>query len=401
MADLESRIELLTEKFTEVYGSPPQLIVRAPGRVNLIGEHTDYNDGYVLPIAIDRDILIASAPSSDAAICLHSVNLDRVSVCPLDRIEKDPENEWSNYSRGVAYMLLQRRRPISGANLAIHGDVPMAAGLSSSAALEVASALTFQMLNGFEMSGPEMALLCQAAENEFVGVNCGIMDQFVSRLGMKNHALFVDCRTLEYETVPLPATGIKVIVADTLKKRGLVDSEYNVRRAQCEEAVSILKTYLPNIRALRDVTTLDFRKYGSELPPTVRRRAQHVITENARVLESIDALRHGKLAVFGRLMNQSHESLRDMYEVSCRELDVLVEAAWKIRGVYGSRMTGAGFGGCTVSLVADDAVEEFLDRVPWEYRARIGVTPNIYVCTPEGGAEVILNELPSPPEPAR
>ena len=392
MADLENRIPCLTNKFIEIYGVPPQTIVRAPGRVNLIGEHTDYNDGYVLPIAIDRDILIGAAPSAEPTVCLYSVNFDRISMFSLDDIMRDPVNDWSDYPRGVAYMLQKRRKKIGGANLVIQGDIPLAAGLSSSAALEVASAMAFQALDEFEMSGPEMALLCQAAENEFVGVNCGIMDQFISRLGRKNHALFIDCRTLEHEAVPLPEDGIKVIVADTLKKRGLVDSEYNVRRAQCEEAVSILRTYLPSIKALRDVTAPDFRRYGRELPPTVRRRAEHVIMENSRVLESVEALRHGKLALFGRLMNQSHESLCDKYEVSCRELNALAEAAWRIPGVYGSRMTGAGFGGCTVSLVAADAVEEFLERVPAEYRARIGVTPSVYVCTPEGGAEVLMNE---------
>lgn len=388
MADLQNRIEALTQKFLEVYGVAPRTIVRAPGRVNLAGEHTDYNDGYVLPIAIDRDILVAASPSTESAVCLYSMNFDRVSAFSLDSISKDTVNDWSNYPRGVVYMLKRTLRPVGGANLAIHGDVPLAAGLSSSAALEVASAMAFQEMNGFEMDGPEMAKLCQAAENQFVGVNCGIMDQFVSRLGKKDHALFVDCRTLEHEAVPMPK-GVKVIVADTMKKRGLVDSEYNARRAQCEEAVSILKTYLPDITALRDVTSADFRKRGRELPPTVRRRAQHVITENERVLKSVEALRSGDVKLFGRLITESHKSLRDLYEVSCRELDALAEAAWRVPGVYGARMTGAGFGGCTISIVADEAVEDFLERVPQEYRARIGVTPTVYVCTPENGAEVL------------
>ena len=389
MADLKDRISALINKFGEVYGVSPKTIVRAPGRVNLIGEHTDYNDGYVLPIAIDRDVLVAASPCSEPSVCLYSMDFDRTSSFSLDDIDSDPENEWGNYPRGVAYMLKKRRKKVFGANMAIQGDIPMGAGLSSSAALEVASALVFQALNKFDMSGPEMALLCQAAENEFVGVNCGIMDQFISRLGTRNNALFIDCRTLEYEVVPLPAHGIKVIVADSMKKRGLVDSEYNTRRGQCEEAVSLLKAHLPGIRALRDVTTVDFRKYGWYLPPTVRRRAEHVIMENNRVLKSIDALRHGQVEVFGWLMNQSHDSLRDLYEVSCRELDALVEAAQRIPGVYGSRMTGAGFGGCTVSLVAEESVPVFLEQVPLEYRARIGVTPNVYVCSPEGGAEVL------------
>ena len=277
MADLQERIDLVTEKFVEVYGMPPQVIVRAPGRVNLIGEHTDYNDGYVLPIAIDRDVLIAASPASERSVCLHSINFDRISVFSLDDIVKDTDNDWGNYTRGVAYMLQKRGYQLSGANMTIQGDVPLASGLSSSAALEVASAMTFQALNDFEMTGPEMAQLCQHSENEFVGVNCGIMDQFISRLGTKNHALFVDCRTLDYEAVPLFTEGIRVIVADSLKKRGLVDSEYNARRAQCEEAVSMLKAYLPDIKALRDVTSHDFRKYSRELPPTVRKRAEHVL----------------------------------------------------------------------------------------------------------------------------
>ena len=396
MADLERRIEELTDKFVEVYGSAPHFIVRAPGRVNLIGEHTDYNDGYVLPVAIDRDVLIAGSPTQDMLVSLYSVNFDRVAAFHLDRpIRKDAMNEWSNYPRGVAVMLQKRRKRLLGANLAVQGNVPLGSGLSSSAALEVASALMFKTLNEFDLDGREMALLCQAAENRFVGVNCGIMDQFISCLGKKDHALFVDCRHLDHESVPLPSEGVKIIIADTMKKRGLVDSEYNLRRAQCEEAVSLFRGYLPTVKALRDVTVSDFRAYGDSLPPTVRRRAEHVVFEDERVIKSVEALRAGKIALFGRLMNQSHESLRDQYEVSCRELDVMVDAARKVPGVYGSRMTGAGFGGCTVSIVADEAVEEFLTRVPEEFKARIGVEPAVYVCTAENGAEVLPYTRPT------
>ncbi|MHB1458168.1 MAG: galactokinase [Armatimonadota bacterium] len=394
MSDIEKRAKNLVNKFIELYGVPPQVIVKAPGRVNLIGEHTDYNDGYVLPIAIDRETLIAASPSSDSTVCLYSANLDRTSVFSLDKIVHDRANKWSNYPRGVAWMLRKKKIPIEGVNMTIDGDVPMGAGLSSSASLEVAAAFAWQQLCGFEMSGADMALLCQKAENDFAGVKCGIMDQFISRLGQKNHALFIDCRTLDYQAVPLPDAGIKLIIADTLKKRGLVDSEYNNRRAQCEEAVTLFKSHIPNITALRDISVADFGRYGTELPPTVRRRAEHVVHEDARVLKSVDALKKGDIKKFGKLMNESHESLRDLYEVSCRELDAMVEAAWRIPGVYGSRMTGAGFGGCTVSLVADNSVEDFLKRVPEDYRARIGVMPEMYVCTPENGAEVIKHEIP-------
>ncbi len=395
MPQLESRIAELVEKFTEVYGSSPELIVRAPGRVNLIGEHTDYNDGYVLPVAIDRDVLVAASRTSDMHVSLYSVNFDRVAGFDLDRpIRRDSVNKWSNYPRGVAVMLQKRRKRILGVNMVVEGNVPLGSGLSSSAAFEVASALMFKALNGFEMEDTEIALLCQAAENEFVGVNCGIMDQFVSCLGKKDHALFVDCRTLDHESVPM-ASGVKVIVADTMKKRGLVDSEYNLRRSQCEEAVSILRTYLPNIKALRDVTVSDFKSHGHRLPPTVRRRAEHVVRENERVLESVEALRAGSVVIFGRLMDQSHESLRDSYEVSCRELDVMVDAARRVPGVFGSRMTGAGFGGCTVSIVADDSVKDFLEPVPEEYKSRTGIEPAVYVCTPENGAEILPYTEPS------
>lgn len=394
MADIENRSKDLVDKFIELYGVAPAAMVKSPGRVNLIGEHTDYNDGYVLPIAINYETMVALAPSNDSTVCLYSSNLDRTSVFSLDKIVHDRINKWSNYPRGVAWMLQRKNIPIEGVNVTIDGDVPMGAGLSSSASLEVAFAFALQAIFEFEMSGAEMAVLCQKAENDFAGVKCGIMDQFISRLGKKDHALFIDCRTLDYQPVPLLQSGIKVIVADTLKKRGLVDSEYNTRRAQCEEAVTLLKRRLPGITALRDVSVADFRKYGMDLPPTVRRRAEHIVHENDRVLESAKLLKQGNIKGFGKLMNESHISLRDLYEVSCRELNVMVEAAWNVEGVYGSRMTGAGFGGCTVSLVDDSAVDDFLKRVSNEYKARIGIAPKLYVCTPENGAEQLEYEVP-------
>jgi galactokinase len=357
--------------------------------VSLIGEHTDYNDGFVLPLAIDRDVIIAASKEDEPALKMYSLNFESSSVCPLAKIEKDPANPWSDYIRGIAAVLGGKGISIGGATMAIEGNVPLGSGLSSSAALEVAAGMAFQALFGFSMSGPDMALLSQAAENSFVGVNCGIMDQFISRLGAKNHALFVDCRTLDYKLVPLPESGISVVVGNTMKKRGLVDSEYNTRRKQCEEAVAILGKHIPNVTALRDVSVADFEKYSHLLPADIRARAEHVVMEDDRVLKSVEVLESGDMEAFGALLNQSHESLRDLYQVSCRELDVMVEAARSIPGVLGSRMTGAGFGGCTVNLVKDEAVPTFLKDVTARYQEETGIQPQMYVCKPENGAEVV------------
>ncbi len=372
-------------RFAGVFGGEPSAVVRAPGRVNLIGEHTDYNDGYVLPVAIDRSVLVATAPRGDRQVVIHALDFGETVTFSLDNIEPDQAQAWSNYQRGVAYFLEERGFELPGLNAVVVGDVPIGSGLSSSAAVEVSMAYTWQMLAGFEMSRVELALLCQRAENEFVGMNCGIMDQFVSALGRRHHALLIDCRSLDYQPVPLPA-GAAIIVADTMKRRGLVDSEYNTRRQECEEGVRILQRYLPQVRALRDVSMAQFKVQSSKLKAqNVRRRCRHIIYENERVLKSVAALQAGDLAAFGQLMNESHASLRDDYEVSCAELDIMVEAAWQVDGVYGSRMTGAGFGGCTVSLVAEEAAEDFRARVAAAYEEATGIVPQIYVCRAEDG----------------
>jgi galactokinase len=291
----------------------------------------------------------------------------------------------------VAFFLRERGFELPGMNAVISGDIPVGSGLSSSAAVEVAAAYAWQVLSGFSLSRVEMALLCQQAENEFVGIKCGIMDQFISALGQRDHALLIDCRTLEHRLVKLGSGEgsssplATVVVCDTMKRRGLVDSEYNARRQECEEGVRLLQQHLPGIKALRDVSPAQFERYQGDLPEVVRRRCRHVIYENQRVLQSVEALEEGDLATFGRLMNESHVSLRDDYQVSCRELDVMVEAAWQIERVYGSRLTGAGFGGCTVSLVDGEAVERFRARVAAKYQAATGVEPQIYVCAVEGG----------------
>jgi len=376
------------QRFAEIFGAEPAAVVRAPGRVNLIGEHTDYNDGYVLPVAIDRSILVAASPRDDRQVIIHTLDFGESVTFSLDDIEHDQAQAWSNYQRGVAYFLEEQGFKLPGLNAVIVGDVPIGSGLSSSAAIEVSMAYTWQVLAGFELSRVQLALLCQRAENEFVGINCGIMDQFVSALGQRDHALLIDCRSLYHQPVPLPA-GAAIIVADTMKRRGLVDSEYNARRRECEEGVRILQRYLPQVQALRDVSTDQFVEYEGQLPENVRKRCRHIIYENERVLRSVAALQAGALAAFGQLMNESHASLRDDYEVSCAELDIMAEAAWKVGGVYGSRMTGAGFGGCTVSLVTEEVIEDFRGQVAADYEEATGIVPQIYVCRAEDGvAEV-------------
>ncbi|MFB0534930.1 MAG: galactokinase [Anaerolineae bacterium] len=389
--NVQARLVDIKQGFEEIFGCQPATVVRAPGRVNLIGEHTDYNDGYVLPVAIDRSILMAAASRPDRQVVLYALDFDQRAEFSLDDIQHDAQHPWSNYQRGVAFFLRERGFELRGINAIITGDIPVGSGLSSSAAVEVAAAYTWQVLSGFSLSRVELALLCQRAENEFVGMKCGIMDQFISALGQRNHVLLIDCRTLEHEAVKLgagegssspPAT---IVVCDTMKRRGLVDSEYNARRRECEEGVRLLQKRLPGIQALRDVSAAQFERYQEDLPEVVRRRCRHVVYENERVLQSVEALKKGDLSTFGRLMNESHVSLRDDYQVSCRELNVMVEAAWQVEGVYGSRLTGAGFGGCTVSLVAGEAVERFRAHVAAEYRTATGVEPQIYVCAVEDG----------------
>lgn len=395
MATMDA-VERLRQNFREQFGAQPEVTARAPGRVNLIGEHTDYNDGFVLPVAIDREVRVSARRRSDSEVHLFAANFERRTVFHLENVQHHPKERWSHYQRGVVLMLQRRGYKLGGFEAVIDGDVPSGAGLSSSAAVEVAMGTAITALFGLDVEPVQLALLCQEAENEFVGVNCGIMDQFISALGRRDYALFLDCRSLETRQVPLRGAsgageaGTQIVVSDTAVKRGLVDSEYNRRRAECEEAVRRLSQLLPGITALRDVTPERLEQHAAELPEVVRRRARHVVTENARVLASVDALLSGDLATFGRLMDESHASLRDDYEVSVPQLDVLVTAAQSIPGVLGSRMTGAGFGGCTVSLVRGEAVAEFERQVPRAYRSQTGLEPSIYVCRPVDGASLLV-----------
>ncbi|HHV61203.1 MAG TPA: galactokinase [Firmicutes bacterium] len=381
--------------FSRIYGNADGVrIARAPGRVNLIGEHTDYNDGYVLPVAIDRQVIVAAQPRPDRVVKLYSVEYDIQVEFNLDQIQYDVEHRWTNYFRGVLKMLEDRGIRLKGMNALVTGDVPQGAGLSSSAAFEVASCYAAQLVSDFPMDPVEMALLCQQAENDFVGVSCGIMDQFASRMARQGHALFLDCRTRAYEQVPLPSRGMRIVICDSGVRRGLVDSEYNNRRRECEAGVAYFRSVLPDIIALRDVPVEEFEEYGGELPPVVRKRCAHVIYENTRVQRSVEVLKAGDIAAFGRLMYESHESLRDLYEVSCPELDALVDIARGLRGVLGARMTGAGFGGCTVNLVEEDAVDGFCAAMPEAYARAAGEERagrlKIYVTSAEDGAMELL-----------
>ena len=337
------------DEFCRRFGGNPSFFARAPGRVNLIGDHTDYNDGFVLPMAIDREVCIAGRARDDRRVSVYSIDFDEDATFALDGgSPRQAEGSWVEYLRGVAWALDDGGRPTSGWEGVVAGNVPVGAGLSSSAALELATARVFSAVNGVVWQPVSMARLAQRAENEWVGVNCGIMDQLISAAGTSGHALLIDCRTLETRAVAIPET-VAVVVLDTGTRRGLVDSEYNERRAQCEEAAALF-----GVPALRDVDMLTFAERAGELDPVTRKRARHVVTENARTLEAASQLEERNLARVGALMDESHVSLRDDFEVSRPELDAMVAIAREHDGCIGARMTGAGFGGCAVALVARD-----------------------------------------------
>ncbi len=376
---------MIEQAFRKTFGADPEVVVRAPGRVNLIGEHTDYNDGFVLPAAIDRSIAFAGCRRPDRVVRARSVDFSDEVEFTLGEIRKDPAHGWSNYLRGVTKLLEERRFQLSGADVMFGGNVPREAGLSSSAAVEVGAAVFWQRLMGFEFDPVELIKLARRAENEFVGVPCGIMDQFISALGRRDHALFLDCRDLSYRQVPL-RQGMKIIVFNSGVKRALAQSEYEVRLKQCREVAARL-----SVNSLRDVTRGELEQAAGKLTDLLFRRARHVVTENARVLEALKVLEAGELERFGKLMNASHESLRIDYEVSSQELDVLVELARKQPGVLGARMTGAGFGGCTVNLVREEAAEAFARIVQEGYQKALGRKAEVYLCQASDGALAALS----------
>jgi galactokinase len=371
--------------FKALYGVEPR-VFRAPGRVNLIGEHTDYNDGFVFPMAIDRETLVAASPRADRRVRVYSVNEREEAEFDLDDPGPTRRGVWLDYVEGVARALERRGVRLCGADLVVLSDVPAGAGLSSSAAFEVSTGLALSAVADGEVDRVTLALAGQEAEHTYVGTNCGIMDQFIAALGQKGHALLIDCRTLEATSVPLDTSEAAVVICDTNVKHELSSSEYNTRREECERGVALLREVLPDIKALRDVSVTDFEVHEGLLPDPVRRRCRHIVTENQRTLAAADALRQGDLKEMGRLMYLSHQSMRDDYEISCRELDVLVEIASTCEGVLGARMTGGGFGGCTVNLVRRDALEAFRAAVMERYELATQIVPTIYVSDAGGGA---------------
>ena len=367
--------------FASRYGTAPGVLARAPGRVNLIGDHTDYNDGFVLPMAIDRATWIALRPRDDTRVSVHSLDFGESREFDLAN-DSDRGDGWIEYIRGVAWALGRAGHSLHGWEGVIAGDVPVGAGLSSSAALELATMRAFGATSDLSWNPKEMALLAQRAENGWVGVNCGIMDQLISAAAQGGHALLIDCRSLETRAVPLPES-VTIVVLDTGTRRGLVTSAYNERRSECERAASAL-----GVAALRDVDVTAFARRAAELDPVARQRARHVVSENARVLAAANALSQGDVHTVGQLMIESHESLRDDFEVSRDELDIMVAAACEQPGCHGARMTGAGFGGCAVALVGRDAVDAFSRHVGREYERVTGLRPSIHICTASRGASI-------------
>ena len=378
----------LTERFHEMFGSEP-LIVRAPGRVNLIGEHTDYNDGFVMPAAIGYYTWVAAAKRNDRIVEAYSERFKEKFTLSLDKLSGPPQRHWSDFIRGTAAILQAEGHILSGINLLIEGEVPLGAGLSSSASLEMATALAMTSISGVKVDRLELVKLCQKTEHQYVGTLCGIMDQFVSAFGKAVHALMLDCRSLEYKTLPIPS-NVSLVVCNSMVKHELASGEYNRRRADCAQGVKLVRRHLPDVQALRDVEIEDLETWKEEMEPTVYRRCRHVVTENRRVVAAAQAFQSGEADCFGHLMYRSHASLRDDYEVSCKELDLLVDLAAASPGVYGARLTGGGFGGCTVNLTRADAAVHFKSHIERTYHDATGMTPDVYICEPADGADVWL-----------
>jgi len=379
------------------YGTPA-LLFAAPGRVNLIGEHTDYCDGFVMPAAIDFHTVVAISPRNDGRLVMHSVNyderFDQVLSQFLERrfreLREGAETHWADYIAGVLWVLEKHGVPVAGGfSMTIEGNVPLGAGLSSSAAIEVATAFAVLGATSFDLPLEQIAQLCRSAENTFVGANVGIMDQFVSCCGAQDHAVMIDCRSLQYTLAPIPP-DVRIVICNSMVKHSVAGGEYNTRRAEIEEGTAILRSHRPEIKALRDATLEDLDRWGREMPENVLRRCRHVITEDTRVLAALDAFRSGNLARFGQLMGEAHISFRDDFDASCAEIDILVELANKQPGCFGARLTGGGFGGCTVNLVLADRVEDFTRAMREGYKQATGIDSDIYTSRASAGAHQVM-----------
>ena len=377
-----SREQLVKDLYVQQFGTEPALVTHAPGRVNLIGDHTDYNDGFVLPAAIDFGTDISAAKRDDRTICVYAHDCDQQTVgFSLDDIQFDEQRMWVNYVAGTLKVLMDSFPDIQGANMVVSGNVPQGAGLSSSASFEIAILKTFASLYGLELSGVEAALKGQKAENTFVGCNCGIMDQLISAMGQAQHAMLLDCRSLTFQDAPIPE-DLSIFIVNSNVKRGLVDSEYNQRREQCEQVAEFF-----GVKALRDVTIEQLKSAKQDLEPILYQRAKHVVTENARTEAALQALKANDVSALSQLMKDSHNSLRDDFQVTTKEMDGLVEMIAQVLGNKGGvRMTGGGFGGCIVALTPTNLLDQLTELVERDYPSQFGLQPSIYVCTASQGA---------------
>ena len=385
--------ETVLKRFGEVFGDTDGVkVFFAPGRVNLIGEHTDYNGGHVFPCALTIGTYAAARVREDDKLRFYSMNFDHLGVIESDIRDLKPQKEagWTNYPKGVMWAFGERGFQIpAGMDILLNGNIPNGSGLSSSASVEVVTGAILREFFGFEVSNQDLALIGQYSENNFNGVNCGIMDQFAIAMGKKDHAIFLDTADLSYTYAPVKLQGAKIVIACSNKKRGLGDSKYNERRSECETALAELRKVV-DIRSLGELTEEQFEEHKSAIRDITRvKRAKHAVYENQRTLQAVAALEENNIELFGQLMNASHVSLRDDYEVTGAELDTLVEEAWKVEGVIGSRMTGAGFGGCTVSIVRDEAIDQFIEKVGKAYKSRIGYAADFYVVEVGDGPSVL------------